>query len=577
MLGDTPVDEVTFATGRPPMKQENKYIGELEYLLVRRTGKALDTLFTTVYEPYEAEKQYVESIEKVPMVRDASSKPGLNDAYGAVKVKLKNGRVDYIMYSTNNKVNYTIDGKIDFRGFAGVMSFADKNVAYSYLNDGDILELCGEEKSEAPAAYTGIVKSFTKELASENYIVFTPDKYIECVDDIVGKYVYVKNDNVQNGVYRIEGAEVTGSGDVSLDIGDVTLIRSFVNAENMDLGYIYNIGEGQSLRIPLTTITDSSPVIDEISKSTASANSTVMIEFNAYSPIGKDIFVVGTSLPRGMTIDEKTQTIMWKPSTSQIGENHVALTVSDGVLETSTHFTITVYGSTTGGSSSDSSSGTSGGGSAGAPTPSKPVEDDKDAAGGTPSAGDDDSSLGEGAEKVRFVDLASHTWAADAINALADEGIIKGTSESTFSPAANITRADFALLLVRAFKLTSENTENFADVAASDYFAAELAIARNTGLINGIGDNKFAPRNTITRQDMMTIVYRALETLEVELKTVDVEYADFANVATYAKEAVSALINTGLINGKSGKIAPTDYTTRAEVAVLIKRILDYIK
>ncbi len=128
-------------------------------------------------------------------------------------------------------------------------------------------------------------------------------------------------------------------------------------------------------------------------------------------------------------------------------------------------------------------------------------------------AGDDDSSLGEGAEKVRFVDLASHTWAADAINALADEGIITGTSESTFSPAANITRADFALLLVRAFKLTSENTENFADVAASDYFAAELAIARNTGLING----------------------------------------------------------------KSGKIAPNDYTTRAEVAVLIKRILDYIK
>ena len=48
---------------------------------------------------------------------------------------------------------------------------------------------------------------------------------------------------------------------------------------------------------------------------------------------------------------------------------------------------------------------------------------------------------------------------------LADEGIIKGTSENTFSPASNITRADFAILLVRAFKLESENTENFADVS----------------------------------------------------------------------------------------------------------------
>ena len=55
------------------------------------------------------------------------------------------------------------------------------------------------------------------------------------------------------------------------------------------------------------------------------------------------------------------------------------------------------------------------------------------------------------------------------------------------------------------------------------------------------------------------------------------QYDDFANVADYTKEAVSALISAGLVNGKSGKIAPTDYTTRAEVAVLIKRILDYTK
>ena len=53
--------------------------------------------------------------------------------------------------------------------------------------------------------------------------------------------------------------------------------------------------------------------------------------------------------------------------------------------------------------------------------------------------------------------------------------------------------------------------------------------------------------------------------------------SDFANVADYAKEAVSALVNAKLVNGKNGLIAPTDFTTRAEVAVLIKRILDYIK
>ncbi|MBQ7055099.1 MAG: S-layer homology domain-containing protein, partial [Oscillospiraceae bacterium] len=55
------------------------------------------------------------------------------------------------------------------------------------------------------------------------------------------------------------------------------------------------------------------------------------------------------------------------------------------------------------------------------------------------------------------------------------------------------------------------------------------------------------------------------------------QYPDFDTVAPYAKEAVSALIGAGIVNGKNGKIAPTDYTTRAEVAVLIKRILDYVK
>ena len=103
-------------------------------------------------------------------------------------------------------------------------------------------------------------------------------------------------------------------------------------------------------------------------------------------------------------------------------------------------------------------------------------------------------------------------------------------------------------------------------------------MARNTGIVNGIGDNKYAPRDTITRQDMMVIVYRAMQKLNVGFGIYDKpQYYDFDTVAEYAKEAVSALIGEGLVNGKSGKIAPTDCTTRAEVAVMLKRMLDYVK
>ncbi len=584
MVNDSPLSEVTFARAKAPATVKNKNIGELEYLLVRNCGTNLDTPFTTVFEPYVANDKYIESIEKVSMVRKESQKPGLNDAYSAVRVTLANGRVDYIIYSNNNATDYVVDNKFNFRGFAGVVSLEsvlneetgeiEENIVYSYLNDGEVLEFINEPaETEKEAAYTGTVTSYTEELSLENSIVYTPTVG-ETVDTdaIVGKYVYINNDGAQSGAYKIESAQIDSDGDVVLDIGEVSVIRSYVDSTDTTLGYVYNIKEGQSLRVPLSDIYDASPKVSPVSDYTTSAGSMVTISLDAVSEAGKNITLIGTSIPRGMTINQETQTITWKPTASQIGENHVAITASDGILETTVHFTVTVYGSTTGGSGGGTPSGSQ---TPGTQTPTIPA---------TPGAGKDDTTTPstpstEGDDKtdenVRFIDLGNHVWASDAINALADEGIIRGTSENTFSPAANITRADFAILLVRAFELTSDDTTNFDDVLSSDYFASELAIARNTGIVNGIGDNKYAPRNTITRQDMMVIVYRALTKLGVELEIADVEYEDFEDVADYAKDAVKALITAGLVNGKSGKIAPTDYTTRAEVAVLIKRILDY--
>ncbi|MBR2181382.1 MAG: S-layer homology domain-containing protein, partial [Oscillospiraceae bacterium] len=299
----------------------------------------------------------------------------------------------------------------------------------------------------------------------------------------------------------------------------------------------------------------------------------------------------------------ETATFTWKPDGSQVGESLVAIDATDSLGRTSTlYFTVTVYGSTTGGSSSDkteendnsgstgtgdTAAGGGGGGGGGAAPTDKPDNGETD---------DDESLLpqekvpgtGEAdeVEKPKFTDLTNHAWAEAAINELAADGIIKGTTASTFSPAANITRADFALLLVRAFKLSSDNTENFADVMVNDYYASELAIARNTGIVNGIGDNKFAPRSTITRQDMMVIVYRALQSQSLLLEekgdrrmAVDEvlsQYLDYDTVSDYAREAVTALISAGLVNGKSGLIAPLEYTTRAEIAVLLKRVLDFV-
>lgn len=184
----------------------------------------------------------------------------------------------------------------------------------------------------------------------------------------------------------------------------------------------------------------------------------------------------------------------------------------------------------------------------------------------------------EKTENIRFTDLYGYSWAADAITNLVNKGIIKGTSATTYSPANNIIRADFVALVVRMFNLTSADTANFADVNASDYFAAELAIARNNGIVGGIGDNEFAPRGNITRQDMMVMLYRAMQKLGIELSgTQATDVSDMDTVSGYAKEAVETLMANGIINGKNGKIDPMASATRAEVAVMLNRVLDLVK
>ena len=547
-----------------------------DYLLVRRSGENLDTLFTSVIEPYEDESK-IKSIENASVVRADGGEIRESDAVKAVRVELTTGRVDYVVYSARNDVEYRIDDLFDFCGFVGVYTVNaedSSDVVRTYINDGTKL---GDVVLES-AALEGEVIDFTDAL---NYNDGKPilDNYLEVTancdvapESLIGKMIVIENDGVENGAYIIRSAEKSGNNYI-LGTGDVNFYRALADDNET---HIWNIERGQSYRIPLSAYADASSEISVSGEYTTTVGGAITIPINVVSE--REYTLSGTTLPRGMTLDAENGKLMWTPTASQIGDNHVAVTVDNGVLSNTLHFIVTVYGSTGGGA-----------GGGGSSAQSKPTEtptipatkpDDKDNAGNaTDNVGDDVPQTPATTE--RFIDLGNHAWARDAINNLADAGIVKGTSENTFSPAANITRADFAILLVRAFELASENEENFADVQSSDYFAKELAIARNTGLVNGIGDNKFAPRNNITRQDMMVIVYRTLKSmdkLDVGDGVLDVPQAsDFANVADYAKEAVSALVNAKLVNGKNGLIAPTDYTTRAEVAVLVERILDYVK
>jgi len=187
----------------------------------------------------------------------------------------------------------------------------------------------------------------------------------------------------------------------------------------------------------------------------------------------------------------------------------------------------------------------------------------------------DDEPVPEG-EVKKFIDLDGYEWARMEIEALASEGIIRGTSDTTFSPGAKIKRADFVCLLVRAFKFTAEVDSNFADVKPGEYYYQEVGIAKKLGIILGTGGNKFRPTDNISRQDMMVIVARAMKLAGMKPKNSPSDLSGFKDaneVAPYAREAVAMLVGDGIILGSNGKINPQGTATRAETAVILYRVL----
>jgi len=175
----------------------------------------------------------------------------------------------------------------------------------------------------------------------------------------------------------------------------------------------------------------------------------------------------------------------------------------------------------------------------------------------------------------QFTDLENHAWAKDAISRLVARRIINGTSATTYAPGKNITRADFITLVVRAFGFRADFDSNFSDVPAGAYYYNAVGIAKDLGIATGSGNDKFNPTAPITRQDIMVIIDRATKEAGITLKSVTYpEFADEGDVSDYAKEAVKLLTQAEIITGAGDKINPKSNATRAEVAVILDRLLN---
>lgn len=166
-----------------------------------------------------------------------------------------------------------------------------------------------------------------------------------------------------------------------------------------------------------------------------------------------------------------------------------------------------------------------------------------------------------------FSDVADTHWAYTAINELAQNMILNGYLDGTFKPENNITRAEFAKIIVSATDCFDHTaTSSFNDVSLDDWHYSYVSTAYKLGYITGYPDGSFHPDDNISRADICTIVNRVLKAAPSS----GTVFADDADIPTYAKDAVYALASKEIVNGFSdGSFAPKAYATRAQTAKII--------
>ena len=180
---------------------------------------------------------------------------------------------------------------------------------------------------------------------------------------------------------------------------------------------------------------------------------------------------------------------------------------------------------------------------------------------------------------TRFNDMGNYSWAVPGVEFLAAYGITTGTGTgTTYSPASQLTRGDYILMLVRTFNLTASSTGNFSDVKADAYYADALAVAKALGIATADANGNFRPTEGVTRQDAMVFLYRAMQkanrTVPNAYDSYLTRFPDGASVATDARPAMAAMAQAGVIKGdQAGNLNPTGTLTRAEMAVILHRAL----
>ena len=176
-----------------------------------------------------------------------------------------------------------------------------------------------------------------------------------------------------------------------------------------------------------------------------------------------------------------------------------------------------------------------------------------------------------------FLDVNEGDWFYDAVAYAYENGLMDGVGGNRFAPNSETTRAQLVTILYRLEGEPAVTGEaGFDDVAAGQWYTDAVIWAAANDIVNGIGDNQFGPENTLTREQLVTMLYRYAQNKGYDVTaSADLSgYPDAGQIQSWAQEAMTWAVAEGIVEGMDGNLNPAGHATRAQIATILMRFCE---
>lgn len=180
-----------------------------------------------------------------------------------------------------------------------------------------------------------------------------------------------------------------------------------------------------------------------------------------------------------------------------------------------------------------------------------------------------------------FGDVRDNDWFKSAVGFASGHELFMGTSETSFSPNASMDRGMLATVLYRLEEASSPGSTAFGDIEAGQYYTEAVNWASKQGIVNGVSESSFAPKQKISREQLATMLFRYAKAVGADTTgSGDIKkFSDASKISPFAQDAMKWAVGSGIMSGKSGTaLDPNGSASRAEVAAVLQRfVLNLVK